>query len=72
MGFRCFWWWFPVCCTILVACADKKVSSWCPEPVKAEQEVKDWFTARTPLPPKVNAYLDRVGRQQKTIEENCP
>ena len=55
--------------TLLVGC-DQAPHRYCPSPVRADRQTKDWLN-QVDTPPFVLDYLNRIGRQQEAIEANC-
>lgn len=57
--------------TTLSTGCNQPAPAYCPEVVKADECTKQWL--RTLKPPAcAKNYFDRVGTQQKSIEEECP
>jgi hypothetical protein len=44
---------------------------YCPSPVNASAEVKEWMKGHEPLPPYLKDYLKAIGDDQEAIRVNC-
>ena len=55
---------------ILAACTSAK-PSYCPSPVYASQEAKEWLQSYEPFPPYVREYFKAIGDEQEAIKKNC-
>jgi hypothetical protein len=55
--------------TSLIGC--KEDSLYCPSPVIASSEVKEWLKDHEPLPAYMRDYLKAVGDEQEVIKDNC-
>jgi hypothetical protein len=59
-----------VAMTILSA-GCKENSLYCPSPVIATGQVKEWFKSHEPLPGYMRDYLKSIGDQQEAIKDSC-
>ncbi len=58
------------CATFLGACANR--SGYCPAPVWADEPTTDWFIEREhEITPAVRDWLNRIGKQQRKIRQEC-
>ena len=54
---------------LLAACSCPTL--YCPTPVNASDQAKQWFEAQEPLPEYMRQYLKDIGDEQEAIKKNC-
>lgn len=53
----------------LAACSAKP--PYCPSPVYADPQTKEWLESYEPFPPYVRDYFKGVADEQQAIKDNC-
>lgn len=57
--------------SLMLLSACETVSGYCPTVIRADNQTKEWFL-EADTPDYVLDYLNRIGRQQESIDVNCP